>query len=246
VRQLREDLPALTRATTPSPDAGDARRRLLVDAVGVSVSAGAFAVVYGLAARTAGFSVIEAFAMSTIVLAGASQFAAVGLVAAGVPWAAIVLLTALLNVRHALYAAVLAPWTRGRSIVERAAMAHVLTDETFALALPHFRRLSAFDAAGYWLAAGAVVIPWVAGTLVGYAGGQVIPDPRVLGLDVVFPAAMAGLAVGLIDGRRDLVAAMAGAVVAVAVALVSDPAVGIVAGGLLGPAAAFALPSRAR
>ena len=37
-------------------------------------------------------------------------------------------------------------------------------------------------------------------------GGQVVPDPRVLGLDIVFPAAMAGLAVGLATGRREIVA----------------------------------------
>ena len=44
--------------------------------------------------------------------AGAAQFAGVSLVAAGTPWPAIVLLTGLLNVRHLLYSAALAPWFR--------------------------------------------------------------------------------------------------------------------------------------
>src|SRR4026209_690020 len=59
------------------------RRQLILDALGMSLSAGAFGLVYGVAARRAGFSVGEALAMSIIVLAGASQFAAVGLVAQG-------------------------------------------------------------------------------------------------------------------------------------------------------------------
>ena len=74
------------------------------------------------------------------VLAGAAQFAAVGLIADGSGWPSIVLLTALLNARHLLYSAAIAPWLGGRPRLERAAMAHVLTDETFALSLAHFQR----------------------------------------------------------------------------------------------------------
>jgi hypothetical protein len=129
------------------PDGPDApelrrlRRRLAFESLGISLSAGAFGLVYGLAARNAGFSLIEAMAMSVFVIAGAAQFAAVGLVAQAVPWPAIVLLTALLNARHLLYSAALAPWVAGRRNLERAAMAHVLTDETFALSLAHFQRV---------------------------------------------------------------------------------------------------------
>ena len=83
----------------------------MLDAIGMSLSATAFGLVYGLAARTAGFTLGRApSATSIFVLAGASQFAAVGLVASGAPWLAIVLLTALLNARHLLYSAALAPW----------------------------------------------------------------------------------------------------------------------------------------
>ena len=51
-----------------------------------------------------------------IVFAGASQFAAAGMVAAGFAWPAIVVLTALVNARHLLYSAALAPWLRGQSL----------------------------------------------------------------------------------------------------------------------------------
>jgi len=212
---------------------------------GIVASAAGFGVVFGLTARGAGFSLVEAIAFSTVVFAGASQFAAAGMVAAGFGWPAIVLLTGLVNARHALYSAALAPWLRERPRRERAAMAHVLTDEAFALSLVHFRRLGFPDRRGYWLAAiGGVFIPWNLATLLGFVGGQVIPDPAALGLDVVFPAAMAGLAVGLATGRREVVALAAGVAIALLVGLGIDPRVGVVVGGLLGPAVGLAIPRR--
>ena len=210
---------------------------------GIVASAIGFGIVFGLTARGAGFSLVEAVAFSTVVFAGASQFAAAGMVASGFGWVAIVLLTALVNARHLLYAAALAPWLREAPRRERAAMAHVLTDESFALSLVHFRRLGVTDRRGYWIAAVAgVFIPWNLATIVGHVGGQVIPDPTVLGLDVVFPAAMAGLAVGLATGRREVVALAAGVAIALAVALTVDPRVGVVAGGVLGPLLGLAAP----
>jgi 4-azaleucine resistance transporter AzlC len=171
--------------------------------LGIIASAAGFGVVFGLTARANGFSPLEAVVFSLVVFAGASQFAAAGMVGAGYGWPAIVVLTGLVNARHILYAAALGPWLRDRPRRERALMAHVLTDEAFALSLVHFRRLGVADRRGYWLAAiGGVFIPWNVATLVGVLGGQVVPDPHVLGLDIVFPAAMAGLAVGLATGRR--------------------------------------------
>ncbi len=226
----------------PGTDVRAARRQLALDGIGIGASIFAFGVVYGLAARQAGFSIAEGLAMSVLVLAGASQFAAVGLVAQGVPWPAIIGLTALLNARHLLYSAALAPWFAGRSVIGRAAAAHVLADETFALSLPLFRRIGQFDIVGYWMAASIVVLPWVGATAVGFVGGELLPAPRSLGLDVVFPAAMAGLAAALVTGRRELVAAVAGVAIGVPVALFVQPTVGIICGGLAGPLLAMLAP----
>ena len=66
--------------------------------------------------------------------------------------------------------------------------------------------------------------------------------PAVLGLDVVFAAAMAGLALGLITGRREAVAAGAGALIGVVASLVAGTQVGIIAGGLVGPLVGMAVP----
>jgi predicted branched-subunit amino acid permease len=186
-------------------------------------------------------------AMSLIAFGGAAQFATVGYVASGVAWPVIVLLTGLLNTRHVLYSAALAPWFRGRSFRERAVAAHLLTDESFALAIAHFRRVGRFDPFGYWYPAiVTTLIPWNIATFAGVTIGDAIVDPQRLGIDVIFPAAMIGLAVGLVTGRRELVAAVGGAAVAVGVSLAASPTVGIIAGGLVGPAIGLLVPASSR
>jgi 4-azaleucine resistance transporter AzlC len=214
-----------------------------MEALGIAVSAVGEGLVYGLLARQAGFSPIEAVAMSTIVFAGAAQFAAVGYVAGGLPWPGVILLTALLNARHLLYSAALAPWLRDVPVWRKAVMAHLLTDESFALSIGHFRRVGGTDERGYWIAGIASnFIPWNLATLAGVLIGAQIPDPARFGIDIIFPAAMIGLAVGLVTGRRELVAAVLGAGVAVVVALLTSPSVGIVVGGIVGAAVGLLVP----
>lgn len=237
---MREDLPPLSAVPT---ELAASRRRLALDGLGIIATAIGFGLVYGLAARAAGFSPIEASAMSILVFAGAAQFAAVGYVLGGFSWVGVVLLTAFLNARHLLYGTALAPYLADKPRPLRALMAHVLTDEAFALSIAHFRRLGRADLPGYWWAAIVTVfIPWNLATIVGVTVGGSIPDPSRYGLDVIFPAAMAGLAVGLIFSRRELVAAIVGAIVGVGVGLAWDPAAGILAGGLLGPFAGLLTP----
>jgi predicted branched-subunit amino acid permease len=237
-------LPAGTEPPLGRDDIGAARRRLILDGLGIIVSAAGFGFVYGLTARTAGhFSPIEAMAMSLIAFGGAAQFAAIGYVSSGLAWPAIGLLTFLLNARHVLYSAALAPWFRGRSTAERTLAAHLLTDESFALAIAHFRRLGRFDALGYWYPAiVTTLIPWNVATFAGVVLGDAVVDPSRFGIDVIFPAAMAGLAVGLIGSRREIVAALAGATIAVATSLVITPTIGIIAGGVVGPIIGLLVP----
>ena len=216
---------------------------MLLDSAGIAASGVGEGLVYGLAAHAAGLSVVDVAAMSLIVFAGGSQFAVLGYIALGAPWLSILLVTALINSRHLLYAAALAPFVANLPTRIRAAMAYPLSDETFALSVSHFRRIGYVDVPGYFLVGvGTSVIPWVAASTVGAALAGTIANPSVVGLDVIFPAAMAGLAVGLITGRRDLAAALTGGVVGVAVALAVDPSAGIAAGGIVGPIVGLSIP----
>jgi 4-azaleucine resistance transporter AzlC len=218
---------------------------MLGDAVAVASYALPVGLVYGLAALQAHFSLLDAITSSVVVFAGGSQFAAVGLVKDAAPWLAIVGVTALVNARHLLYSAALAPYTAGRPVKERAFMAHFLTDETFALSMTHFRRLGRFDPRGYWLAAMFIFVPWNIGTALGYLAGGAV-DVHRLGLDIAFPAAMAGLSLGMVSGRRDVAAALGAVAIALPVGLVGGPSVGLVAGAVFGPFFGLAVPPSAK
>ena len=80
-----------------------ARRRLVVDSLGIWVIAIIVGGIFGFTARQGGLSLVEAIAFSSILFAGASQYAAVGLLVVNTPWPSIVLLVWLLNARHLLY-----------------------------------------------------------------------------------------------------------------------------------------------
>jgi predicted branched-subunit amino acid permease len=220
----------------PSPLAGasEGRRQLLWDTAAVAPSAAAFGLVYGLAAREAGLSLVETVAMSVVVLAGSAQFATVGLLAQGAGWLAVLAATVALNLRHLLYGIAMAPWLVNRSMAVRAATAYVLTDEVFALALAHFRRRRRADLRGYWLTA-VVPAAWILTSAAGYALGELIPDPERWGLDVIFPIAMGGLAMGFLSDATARLAAAIAAISAVAVGLAWSLPLAVVVAGALSP-----------
>jgi 4-azaleucine resistance transporter AzlC len=219
----------------------ESRQRLVRDAMAISAYALPVGLVYGLAALQAHYSLVDVVVNSTIALAGGAQFAAAGLVKDGASWFAIAGVTLLVNARHLLYSAAVAPYTGVKSRRERAVMAHFLTDETFALALAHFRRIGSFDRRGYWIAAMAIFVPWTIGSTLGYLAAGAV-DTGKLGLDVAFPAAMAGLSLGMVSGRRDVAAALGAVAVAVPIGLLAGASVGLVSGAVLGPFFGLAVP----
>jgi predicted branched-subunit amino acid permease len=234
-----------TATTTTRAAASDAvrasRGQLTRDGLAISAYALPVGLVYGLTALQAHYSFLDVLANSTIALAGGAQFAAAGMVKDGASWLAIAGVVALVNARHLLYSAAIAPYATARSRRERAVMAHFLTDETFALSLAHFRRIGSFERRGYWIAAMAIFVPWTIGSCLGYVVAGAV-DTNQLGLDVAFPAAMAGLSLGMVSGRRDVAAAVGAVAVAVPVGLVAGASVGLVTGALIGPCFGLAVP----
>src|SRR5689334_21330049 len=73
--------------------------------------------------------------MSLLVFAGASHFVAVPMIAAGVSELTIIVTTYVINMRHYLMAATLAPAFRSFLRSGLALVAHVLNDESFAVAV---------------------------------------------------------------------------------------------------------------
>ena len=99
-----------------------------------------FGLIYGILALDAGLSAVQAQAMSLIVFAGSAQFVMAQLFALGTPATVIVVTAVLVNLRHALYSASVAPYVNHLSGRWRFGLAYLLTDEAYAVAINHYQR----------------------------------------------------------------------------------------------------------
>jgi len=193
----------------------------------IGIAAFAFGLSFGVLARSAGMGRLAPVVMSLTTFAGSAQFAAASILAAGGGVAAAVAAAVLLNLRYGpmgLSAAstLEGPWWR------RALAAQLVVDESWAIA----QRDGRIDrhllvGAGLLLAVG-----WVGGTAVGVLAGDLVADPASLGLDAAFPALFLALLAGQIKGRSRLLAAIGGALIALALMPVAGPGVPIIAASL--------------
>lgn len=167
---------------------------------------------YGVLAGKSGLSDTNTLLMSLIVFAGSAQFIAVGLFAAGTGPAAVILTTFVVNLRHMLMAASLAPYLSGWRKRYLAFFSYELTDETFALhstAAPQLSECRLEALSLNMTAQGA----WVLGTLLGIVASGMIGDVKPLGLDYALAAMFIGLLVGQCDSAvRVVTAVLSGAI----------------------------------
>ena len=151
----------------------------------------AFGLLYGMMARQVGFSAWEAWSMSLIVHAGSAQFIALGM------WSVadagtIILTTLVVNLRHLLMGASIAPHLRPLHPLWKAFLALWMSDESYALSIAEYDQGSG----NHWYFLGANVgtyLTWTASGLLGALVGAAVPDPDRYGLDLVFPLAFLGL-----------------------------------------------------
>ncbi|MFD3538846.1 AzlC family ABC transporter permease [Streptomyces sp. NPDC058662] len=168
---------------------------------------------FGVLGHTAGLPWWAMVGMSLFVYGGSSQFAALQLLAVGAAPYAIVLTTFVVNLRHLLLSAAIAPRLSGWRRREQALFAYELTDEAFAVHSAQFAERGVRPKAEVFAFNTAVHGSWVAGTLIGVLAGDLVTNVEALGLDYALPAMfMALLAAGIIADRRGLaVAVVAGA-----------------------------------
>jgi len=149
---------------------------------------------YGVLAQKSGLGFMNAVAMSVIVFAGSAQLIGAGLFGAGAAPLAIIVTTFVVNLRHLLMSAALAPKLRGWKKWQIALFGYELTDETFAL---HTMRMAkenppVAETFGVNVTAQA---SWVVGSLAGYLAGGQIADVRPVGLDYALPGMFIALLV---------------------------------------------------
>jgi 4-azaleucine resistance transporter AzlC len=178
-----------------------------------------FGILYGVVCLTAGMPGWVAQAMSACVFAGSAQFIAAGLVGQGIPFPFIVLTTFIVNLRHALYGASVAPYLRGLSAAWRAFLAFGLTDESYATVIVHYRDEARGNAAvkhWYFLGANMAMFAfWQLNTAVGYWIGAALGDPLALGLDFVLPVVFIAILIPQLKSRSTILSALVAGAVAV-------------------------------
>lgn len=196
-------------ATATSPFLTGARAGFAVF-LPFSVGLVPWALVMGMAMRSAGFSPSEAMGMNLIVFAGTAQLGTLPLIVAGAPlW--LIFFTALaLNLRFLIFSAALAPAFRGIGPGARWLSGHLLTDGVFAACADGLQK--ADDARwrlGYYLAPSLWSwLLWQAFTLLGVHAAAVVP--KSWSLEFMATIALIVLLVPMSRVRPMLVAALVG------------------------------------
>jgi 4-azaleucine resistance transporter AzlC len=202
-----------------------------------------FGFAFGAYAAESGISSAAAMAMSSIIFGGASQFVAARMIAASAPGVVIALAVWLVNLRHLLYSAAIAPRLDHLPVRWRAALAYLLTDEAYLIGA---RRFEAAGAAPFrhWYVLGtglALWGCWQVTTAAGVAAGTAVPESWEL--EFSLPLTFIALVVPALRGRATMLAAAVAA--GVAVAGYSWPySTGLFAAALAGMAAGIAVSRR--
>jgi 4-azaleucine resistance transporter AzlC len=173
-----------------------------------------FGLIYGALALGAGLSRAAAQMMSSLVFAGSAQFIAALLVHESAPGFVIVLTIAVVNLRHMLYSASLAPYAASLPMRWKVLLSYLLTDEAYAPTVLHYEKEGiTLHAHWFWLGAGcALWVFWQISTAVGIFLGAAIPESW--SLEFALPLTFIAMLVPVLRDRPGIAAALSAGVVA--------------------------------
>ena len=199
-----------------------------------------FGLIYGALAVNAGLSNAEAQMMSSMVFAGSAQFITAQLVHESAPGLVILLTIAVVNLRHMLYSASMAPYIASLSTRWKAVLSYLLTDEAYAPTILHYEKNGITPHAHwFWLGAGGTLWTfWQSSTAVGVFLGAAIPESW--SLDFALPLTFIAMLVPILRDRPGIAAALSAGLVALVayslpykLGLIVAALVGILVGVLL-------------
>jgi 4-azaleucine resistance transporter AzlC len=191
---------------------GDGLRAVLPLLIGVVP----FGLIFGVVAADSVVGGGLGAASSVIIFAGAAQLAVVQLLDGGAAPLVVIATGLVINARHLMYSAALAPHFREFPVGWRYGLPYVMTDQAFAVSIaryqaatdPRYRRLF------FTGAAVALWTTWQITTIVGVVAGTQIPASW--SLDFAIPLVFLALLVPTLRDRPSVLAAVVGGVVAVA------------------------------
>jgi 4-azaleucine resistance transporter AzlC len=164
---------------------------------------------FGVLASTAGLSLYSAAAMSIFVFAGSAQLISVGLIASGATVASITITVFLVNLRHLLMSASLAPYLGKFKIWQQMLFSFELTDESFAVHSAYFRQNGTPPFTEIFALNFSAQLAWVCGTIIGaWIGGQFAFPIEKYGIDFALPAMFIALLVIQIEKKNHFFVAL--------------------------------------
>lgn len=191
------DLPSAK--TAPRPPA----LRGFFDALPIMLGFVPFALVLGAQAAQKGMGLLEVPLMTGLNFGGGSEFAAVALWSSPPHLLLIAAVTLLINSRHILMGAALAPALRGKPLRQVLPALFFMCDEVWALAMQEMRRNGSTISLRYYAGVAApLYLTWVVCTAIGAAIGPVLGDVTRFGFDMAFPAVFLVMLAGMWTGLR--------------------------------------------
>lgn len=157
--------------------------------------------------------------MSVVLFAGSGQFVAASLWGAGAGVATVILMVFVVNLRHLLMSAALAPYLKPLSRWQKFLFGYEMTDETFAVHATAFQQGWALAIPTLYACNLTAHCSWVAGTVLGVMFGSLITDVRPLGLDYALIAMFLALLVPQCRERVHVVVALVSLVLSVSLRL---------------------------
>ena len=167
-----------------------------------------FGMIYGVLALSAGLDPLPAQMMSSIVFAGSAQFITAQLYRDLVPGLVIVLTIAVVNLRHMLYSASIAPYLKDLRMRWKLVLSYLLTDEAYATTILHYEVEGAGER-GHWFFLGAGLALWTTwqfSTALGVLVGTTLPESWPL--DFALPVTFIALIMPSLKDRPALAAAL--------------------------------------
>jgi 4-azaleucine resistance transporter AzlC len=167
-----------------------------------------FGMIFGALAVHNGLSAFAAQATSFIIFAGSAQFIAVQLLGAGASAAVILMVVFVVNVRHALYSASVAPYISHLKPIWKFILAYFLTDEAYVVAITNYYKHGS-SPIRHWYFLGAGVTLWTAwqvSSLIGIRVGAGIGENWPVGF--ALPLTFIALVVPGLRSRPSVLAAV--------------------------------------
>jgi 4-azaleucine resistance transporter AzlC len=203
--------------------------------------------IYGVLALDAGIPSFASQAISWIIFAGSAQILTTQLVNNAAPTIVIILTVGVVNLRHALYSASVAPYLRHLNSLWKWILAYLLTDEAFAVTILHSQsdeKLGVGQKQWFFLGAGlALWSSWQLSTAAGVLLGAVVPESW--SLDFALALTFIALVVPNLKDRPSLGSALSAGLVAV-LAFNWPYKLGLVCAALVGILTGIGLESLAR